>query len=233
MTTPRPDQYDGFADAYDAHAEAAPYNTLYDRPATIELLGDVSGHHVLDIGCGAGWYAEQLLARGATVAGCDGSTRMIELAKERLGDQLDLRVHTFDDPFSWLADESIDTVLCALAYHYANNRPALLSEMHRVLKPGGAFVLSTHHPTREWLRLGGSYFDRTAHREMWKKGFEVTAWRAPLTKLTTEFADAGFMIERLVEPMPSSEMEETAPKAYAKLTTEPGFIFFRLRKPRI
>ena len=39
MTEPDPAQYEAFAAEYEAHAEEAPYNALYDRPATLALLG--------------------------------------------------------------------------------------------------------------------------------------------------------------------------------------------------
>ena len=43
---------------------------------------------------------------------------------------------------------------------------------------------------RDWLRLGGSYFELSTVTEVWSKGWEVTAWRMPLTQLTAEFAAA-------------------------------------------
>jgi hypothetical protein len=52
----------------------------------------------------------------------------------------------------------------------------------------------------------------------------------PLTHLAGEFADAGFVIERLVEPTPDPAMAETYPDTFAKLSTEPGFICVRLHK---
>jgi hypothetical protein len=52
----------------------------------------------------------------------------------------------------------------------------------------------------------------------------------PLTHLAGEFADAGFVIERLVEPTPDPAMAETHPDTFAKLSTEPGFICVRLHK---
>lgn len=42
MSDPNPTQYDSIAAEYDEHAAAAPYNALYDRPATLELIGDVT-----------------------------------------------------------------------------------------------------------------------------------------------------------------------------------------------
>ncbi|MBF6216485.1 SAM-dependent methyltransferase, partial [Nocardia puris] len=83
--------------------------------------------------------------------------------------------------------------------------------------------------TADWQRLGGSYFDVAPVTETWSRGWEITAWRMPLTQLTEEFAAAGFVIERLIEPTPESAMLETHPDTSAKLSSEPGFLLFRLR----
>ncbi len=166
----------------------APYNALYDRPATLRLVGNVDNLRVLDAACGPGLYLEELLARGAEVIGCDASPRMIELARKRVGDLVELRVHSLDEPFDWVQDETIDVALCALAYHYVNDRAGFLREINRVLQPEGSLVISTHHPTAGWCRLGGSYFDVSTVTETWSEGWEITAWRMPLTQLTEEFA---------------------------------------------
>ncbi len=229
MSDPDPAQYDAFAAEYAAHAAVAPYNALYDRPATLRLIGDVEGRRVLDAACGPGHYIDELLSRGAEVVGCDAAPAMIDLARSRVGDRAELRVHSLDDPFTWIADGSIDVVVCALAYHYVTNRDGFLREVHRMLRPGGALVISTHHPTDDWRRLGGSYFDVAAVTETWSKGWEITAWRMPLTQLTEEFAAAAFVIERLIEPTPDPAMRDTYPETYAKLSRQPGFVLFRLR----
>jgi SAM-dependent methyltransferase len=229
MADPDPAQYDAFAEGYAAHAESAPYNALYDRPAMFELIGDVAGLRVLDAACGPGIYAEELVRRGAHVVGCDGSGQMVELARARLGREVDLRVHELGLPFTWLADGSIDLVVCALALHYVNDRRAFLRECVRVLRPDGVMAISTHHPTEDWARLGGSYFDVEAVTEVWSKGWTVTAWRMPLTELTGEIADAGFVIERLVEPRPVPAMADLHPDAYDALSNCPSFVIFRLR----
>lgn len=224
-----PLQYDSFAREYAAHAEVAPYNALYDRPATLRTLGDVAGKRVLDAACGPGFYLEELLARGANVAACDASNEMVALARDRAAGRAEVRAHRLEDPFDWLAEGSFDVILSALAHHYLNDRPAFLREAHRLLAPGGSLVISTHHPAADWKRLGGNYFEETTVTETWSRGWEVTTWRTSLTTLCGEFADAGFVIERLVEPQPESAMEHSHPKSWAKLSAEPGFIIFRLR----
>jgi SAM-dependent methyltransferase len=230
---PDPAQYDGFADEFEDHVSVAPYNALYDRPATLRLLGDVRGRRVLDAACGPGFYLEHLRDRGADPVGCDASPRMIELARRRLGGSMELHVHGLDDPFDWLPDESIDLAVCALAYHYLNDRPGFLGEMFRLLRRNGALVISTHHPTCDWARLGGSYFDVSPVTEIWSRGWEITAWRMPLTTMTEEFAQAGFLIERLIEPIPDPAMATTHPDAFEKLSREPAFVLFRLRKGEV
>lgn len=230
MPNPDPGQYDAFAAGYQQHAAEAPYNALYDRPAMLELMGDIDGKKVLDAGCGPGFYTAELLARGAEVLGCDASERMIELARTRVGDTAGLRVHSLEEPFTWVEDESIDVVISALVYHYVNNRRGFVAEVHRMLTADGVFVISTHHPAGDWHRLGGSYFAVQPVTETWSKGWEITAWRMPLAQLADELTGAGFLIERLVEPAPQPQMAESHPDSYARLSTEPGFILFRLLK---
>ena len=224
----RDPQYDLFADAFLEHAADGFYNAHYDRPACLELLGDVAGKRVLDAACGPGLYAAELARRGADVIGFDASPRMVEICRDRVGAG-DFRVHDLADPLDWLADSSVDLVLCALAIEYVDDRVSALRELGRVLKPGGALVLSRLHPTGDWLRHGGSYFDVRVVRERWSKGWDVTYWLAPLQTTCNEIFTAGFLIERLTEPRPNPAAASVDPEEYELLSREPrGFMAFRL-----
>jgi len=77
--------YDEFADSFAVHAEDSPYNAHYDRPAVLDLIGDVRGQRILDAGCGPGLVAETFLAAegGYRVLGCDLSGEMVERARAR------------------------------------------------------------------------------------------------------------------------------------------------------
>jgi len=223
----RPPQYDSFADDFLEHARNGLFNAHYDRPACLDLLGDVAGRRVLDAACGPGLYAAELAGRGAEVVGFDQSPRMIELCRERVPGA-EFRVHDLADPIGWLPDASVDLALCALAIEYVDDRVAALRELRRVLQPGGALVLSRQHPTADWLRKGGSYFDRRVVEETWHRGWQVRYWLMPLQDTCAEFAEAGFLIERLVEPRPAASGEAVDPEDFDKLQREPGFLAFRL-----
>jgi SAM-dependent methyltransferase len=225
----RQPQYEVFADEFAEHAENGFYNAYYDRPACLALLGDVAGKRVLDAACGPGLYAAELVRRGAYVVGFDQSPRMVEICRARVG-QSDFRVHDLGDRIGWLADASVDLALCALAIEYVDDRIGALRELRRVLRPDGALVLSRQHPTADWLRHGGSYFDVRTVAETWSKGWQVRYWLAPLETTCEEIFAAGFLIERLLEPRPVPEAASLDPAEYERLTREPmGFMAFRLR----
>ncbi len=230
MNDPHGLSYDEFAVEYAERAAVGAYNALYDRPAVLEAIGDVSGHRVLDLGCGPGLYAEQLAGQGAIVYGLDESPEMVRLASERVPPPGEFRVHDLNRPIDWLRDGSFDRAVMALVIHHLQDRALVLSETYRLLRSGGRLVVSTHHPTSDWHRLGGSYFEVERISEVWQDKLGVTYWRQPLQATCDEFVEAGFLIERIVEPRPSAAVRARSPETYEKLSEVPAFIVFSLLK---
>ena len=224
--------YDGMGHYFAQHAEDSAANAHYDRPAVLAALGPVRGLRVLDAACGPGLYADVLVRSGAEVSGFDASTVMVDLARQRLGDRAELQVAVLGERLPY-ADAAFDRVVCALAIHYVADRPAAFVELFRVLRPGGVLVVSTQHPTADWLSKGGSYFDRVLETDIWNSPggpYEVRFWREPLSDLCAGATDAGFVLERLDEPRPAPSMRERYPEDFATLEREPGFLVLRLRK---
>jgi SAM-dependent methyltransferase len=226
-------QYDAMAEAYAADNLDSPFNAYYERPATQSLLGDVMGKRALEVGCGAGPLTEWLLDRGAVVTAMDISPAMVSLAQARVGNRARIRVGNLAEPLAFAADGDFDLVVASLVLHYLEDWETPLRELRRVLIPDGALVFSTHHPTMDaQIHSPDDYFATKQVTEVWTKGtgsFEVTFWRRPLTAMTESIHAAGFLIERLVEPMPRAELARRDPDSYKRVTTQPRFIFFRLK----
>ena len=135
----------------------APTTPTTTDPAVLDLLGDLTDRVVLDAGCGPGLYVTELLARGAHVIAIDASANMIDLARRHSTGQITLRQHDLTKPLYWLASDSVDICVLALVIHYIDDRITLLRELRRVLRPGGHLIISTSHPTADWLTTEGSY----------------------------------------------------------------------------
>lgn len=226
---PLPAAYDGFAAIFAREAATSAYNAHYDRPTVLGLLGDVAGQLVLDAGCGPGIYTRELVRRGARVIAVDASTDMIAHARASSGGAY-LRCHDLNQPLTWLPDNSIDTCLLALVIHYLHNRATTLADLNRVLTPGGQLLVSTSHPTADWLNGGGSYFTAGHVQEQWSCGMRHRYWRQPLQDWCPDFTTAGFTLTGITEHQPEPAMATSHPREYETLTRQPGFIAYQLTK---
>lgn len=226
--------YNALAQDFEGHAAKSVHNAYYDRPAVLSLLPSVQGKRVLDIGCGPGLYAAWLIEHGAHVVGFDISSEMVERAKLRVGEQGKFYQHDISQPLFFAADASFDIAIAPLMIHYVTDRVAALREVARALTPEGCFILSTSHPFADWKQYDGSYFDTELVQDTWynasSEAFQMPYWRVSLTTLCDEFAQAGFFIDRLLEPQPEAAAAQIDPKIYHELMELPVFIAFRLRK---
>jgi SAM-dependent methyltransferase len=225
--------YDRMGLGFQQHAADSAYNAHYDRPAVLAALGHLTGRRVLDAACGPGLYLRELLDRAAEVTAFDASPVMVSLARQRTAGRVRIDQAVLGEPLPY-PDGAFDLIVCALAIHYASDRAAAFAEFCRILRPGGAAVISTQHPVIDWLRKGGSYFKTTLETDTWHTPAgdqPVHFWREPLSALCAAATDAGFLIEKLIEPIPAATMRENYPEDYEKLSTEPGFLILRLLKP--
>ncbi len=120
-------------------------------PGILTLLSPVRGGLVLEVGCGAGALTRHLLAAGHTVVATDASPAMLELAREELGGEVDLRLLALPDDPVPAADAivSVGHVISYLPDAAAVDRA--LARMAQALRPGG--VLAIDVCDLEWGRV--------------------------------------------------------------------------------
>jgi 2-polyprenyl-3-methyl-5-hydroxy-6-metoxy-1,4-benzoquinol methylase len=127
------------------------------------LLAHVpAGARVLDVGCSEGRFTAALARTGHEVVGIDVAQEPLRRARAREGEALDLRLVPAEGPWP-LQDTSFDVVWAGEVLEHVADTAGWLSEVRRVLRSGGALVLSTpaHGPlNRLALGLSGRAFER-------------------------------------------------------------------------
>jgi ubiquinone/menaquinone biosynthesis C-methylase UbiE len=230
--------YDSIAEGYTAENETSLVNAYYERPAMLDLAGDVTGRRILDAGCGSGPLFGALRDRGAVITGIDASAGMLEQARLRLGAEADLRIADLASPLPF-SDGVFDDIVASLVLHYLQDWGPTLAELRRVLTPGGRLILSVDHPSAIFLmdRLAGgktSYFQTRPRTEEWTMGgqtAQLTFWDRPLHAMTDAFTAAGFRIDVISEPPPVAAAYELFPDDFRGLTGTSflSFLFFVLQ----
>lgn len=111
------------------------------RRAALDVVRPEPGWEVLDVGCGTGTGLETYVAAGCRVSGVDVSPSMLAKARARLGNGADLRL--IDGAAIPFADDRFDLVTTSMVLHEvpAAERPELLTEMARVVEPGGRVMV--------------------------------------------------------------------------------------------
>jgi SAM-dependent methyltransferase len=132
------------------------YPWLYQAAEFREHRGD----KVLEVGCGTGSDLLQFAKHGALATGIDFTIRHVELARRRVGDLAS--VHEADARRLPFEDERFDYVYSHGVLHHTDDPEQVVSEMFRVLRPGGrinihVYALCSYVTLWGFLRYGGKW----------------------------------------------------------------------------
>src|SRR5688500_5275499 len=120
---------------------------MYFEPYAIDIAKkfDPAGlQKVLEIGCGTGRVTKHLrdaLPESCTLIASDISEDMLAFAKEKLKDK-NIQWQIIDAQSLPFEDNSIDLVVSCFAFMFVEDKAKAFSEVYRVLKKGGLFLLS-------------------------------------------------------------------------------------------
>lgn len=208
MVDPAAGDYDAYAGQYAASVarreqggvHGDPYGLL---PRLLELLGDIAGQRVLDAGCGDGYVARVLAARGAKVTGIDIAARLIELARNKdPGGDIDYRVADLSRPLPEDAGR-FDAVASYLVLNDVEDYRGFAASLATVLKSGGRLVLTLNNPYGAVIcKHVADYFDADAvspYRGLWAAGIKTYYHHRTLESYLDAFLTTGLRLTKLAD----------------------------------
>ncbi|RPI28377.1 MAG: class I SAM-dependent methyltransferase [Acidobacteria bacterium] len=213
--------YDRWARVYDH--DGNPLQAL-EEPHMRELVGDVQGRKVLDIGCGTGRHSLWMAAAGALVTGVDFSVGMMAEARRKPGaDRVRFVKHDLHRRFPF-ESSSFDCVVSGLVLEHIKDLPAFMAEAYRVLSPGGYAVISSMHPA---MMLRGTQANFTDP----ETGEKVRPGSFPhqISDFVMAALAVGFSLEYIGEDAPDDDFGERFPRA-KKYVGWPMLVILRLVK---
>ncbi|AMM21437.1 hypothetical protein AX769_16485 [Frondihabitans sp. PAMC 28766] len=212
---------------------------LVEWPAQREILGDVAGRSVLDLGCGNGGKLLELTLDGAVDSvGVDISgnflptqppgPKLVQGDLSELGSIAELDGRTFD------------RVMFLQSFGYASDPVRTLTDARRMLAPDGFILLTRTQPVRYALEraeqngttLGEEYFSTAAtftYRSGWNDEISLTKRPFTMSDLLNTVSAAGLRVEAAVEPHLSDDAARRFPHKREWMNKYLGILIFRLR----
>lgn len=180
---------------------------------SVDVMGDLRGLTVLEVGCGSGHSIAKVVERGAEkVFGIDISTTQIALASEKNRASIDAgRVHLIEAPMENELDLSdFDLIFSIQAIGWSRDLAATFRNLAGYLKPGGRLIWSWGHPLfPEILYVDGnfvlpdsySYFnEQSRFAAGWCGSEGAVVQNRMLSTWFRHITEAGFIIRQLLEP---------------------------------
>ncbi len=211
---------------------------LVEWPAQRDLLGDVTGLSVLDLGCGNGGKLAELVGEGATAAvGVDVSGNFLSAPPPGLeliqGDLNEL------DSMPGFGGRTFDRILLLQSFGYAKDPVRTLQVVRAMLADDGFILLTRTQPIRYAVEraeqngtsLGEEYFSNASYtyRTGWNEQIALTKRTYTLSDLINVFSAAGLWIETAIEPQLSEDARRRYPHKQEWMNKYLGILIFKLR----
>ncbi|KRE05139.1 methyltransferase [Bacillus sp. Root239] len=189
-------------------------NDTIEKPAILQLLGDVTDANVLDLGCGKAGFGMELLAQGCfSYRGVDGSTNMIKAAHQQLSNYQNAKIiHKSMEHYTPPRAE-YELVTARLFLHYMEDLASIFIKVNQALKPEGRFIFSVEHPVitstlqpsalrTNWIV--DNYFSMGFRQQHWMGGY-IQKYHRTLEEYFSLMQQSGFTVTNLKEACPQKE----------------------------
>ncbi|MBE6902400.1 MAG: class I SAM-dependent methyltransferase [Ruminococcaceae bacterium] len=221
-------------------------NDLLEQPAMAELLPDLTGKTVLDLGCGCGKNCVDFIRRGAErVVGIDISEKMLAVARAKSVHK-NIKYRRLSMTEISALDMKFDLVYSSLAIHYVEDFSRLMRDICALLNEGGILLYSQEHPivtaaissenahfnyndSGERVSYTFSDYNRAGKRTKSWIVDGVVKYHRPMGQLLTDIIDSGLSLKKVVEPVPKRWAVDKLP-TIVKEYIKPNFLIIKAEK---
>jgi SAM-dependent methyltransferase len=226
------------ADYERARAREDSLDRLVEWPAERDVLGDVTGRSILDLGCGNGGKLAELVRDGALAcAGVDIAGNFI--TNPPTGVELIRGDLSYPDMVQELSGRTFDRILFLQSFGYAKDPVPTLRAARSMLNQDGFILLTRTQPIRYAVEraeqngttLGEEYFSQVdyTYRTGWNEDISLTKRTYTMSDLLNVFSTAGLWIETAIEPHLPEEAARRYPHQQAWMNKYLGILIFKLR----
>jgi ubiquinone/menaquinone biosynthesis C-methylase UbiE len=236
---------------YSDHLESPDtYHAKVILPNLMRIVAPEPRTHILEIGCGEGFFSRAFAEAGASVTASDVGKELITVAKEKGGGP-EYHVSPAED-LSWVRMRSMDTVVAVLTLQNMEHIEPVMKEVAKTLRPGGRFVFVLNHPafripkatawgydegTKTQYRRVDAYLSARKEKVDMHPGAKQSksytySFHRSLQDYMKALRAAGFSITRLEEWI-SHKTSEPGPKARAENIARKEFPLFMLIEAQV
>ena len=195
------------------------YGPLVATEEKLNLIQDLSGKKVLELGCGSGHTLSYLweTKNASELCGLDFSEEQIRFAREFL-EEKNIPVKLFlasMDENPGIPENYFDLVVSIYSLGWAPDLFRTLELIYSYLKPGGVFIFSWEHPVYQCLNYNADLckfvFERSYIKEgselhpSWK-GVEIVINSRKLSTYLNTLVKSGLVLEQWIESEPNTAL---------------------------
>lgn len=249
------DEWDHMALAYEQFNNAPDsYSYCIEWPCIQQLLPELKGKKILDLGCGTGIFTFLLETYYPDkIVGIDLSEEMLKLARAKAAEKRSRAKFLQGDvqKLTEIPDDTYDLVFSSTTTHYLTDLSAFFKTIHKAMKQDGSCILSVIHPVysaqypiehgdtfpteEEW---SVRYLDkrRRAYIQPWieyNDDFEnhlSRSYHYTMGDYLQAALEAGLKLETLQEPMPPESWKTASFGRYDGYMETPVYLIVKLTK---
>jgi len=197
-------------------------------PTIMRLAGNIKNRRVIDVGCGSGYLTAKLAEEATQVVGVDPSKEMIRIAKREYGGTSRLAFcNSSIEDFPKHYSNKFDVAVSNMSLITIPNLDIALTAISSLLESNGIFAFNITHPCfyNQYRKYESSaafqYHIPHAQRGIFiisadSKGLPspTTHFHRPLGIYFQSLRNASFVVDELVEPFPTADMEKLYPRPW-------------------